>query len=75
MEFTQYLIVKADGSCSVRKTPRNLGLDEVAFRLNINLPDAWGEVVGDIDVQLPEPPTTEIVQDLTALSTELNADP
>ncbi len=43
----------------VAQRPR-LTLDEVAYVLNVEIPDAWGTVVGTIDVKLPEPPSARL---------------
>lgn len=48
-----FLVVRADGSTrTVAKTPR-LGMNEFAFRLTVRVPDAWGEVLGTIEVDVP----------------------
>lgn len=52
----RFLIVRADGTCRVTTRRPSLRQDEVAYRLNVNVPDAWGKVKGDIDITLPEPP-------------------
>lgn len=60
------LIVRADGEARIVKSKRPiLGFDEVAFELHINIinmPDAWGEVVGKLEIAMPEPPSAEITQ-------------
>lgn len=65
MKETAFLVVKADRSMRIAKRPR-LAADEVAIRLTINFPDAWGRVIADLTVDLPdEPPvaTIEPVED------------
>lgn len=54
-----YLIVPVDGRTPrvVYRRPYDLKNDEIAHRLNIKYPDAWGRIqVKEIDVELPAPP-------------------
>ena len=63
----RYLVVRADGSIRLAQRPK-LGTDEVAIRLDINIPPGWGKVaVGAFTVDMPAPPT---VNDLTVSTTE-----
>jgi hypothetical protein len=55
-----FLIVSADGAMRVVRKRPGLSLGEVAFRLVVNIPDAWARVVGEIKLDLPEPPEPEI---------------
>lgn len=56
-----YLIVRADGTFRVAKQPRlPLEPNEFGFRLSVTLPDAWGKVIGDIDVTVPDTVIPEI---------------
>lgn len=49
-----FLIVRADGSTrTVARRPR-LGMDEFAFTYTVTLPDAWGKVLGHIEVEVPD---------------------
>lgn len=55
--LTRYLIVRADGAIrAVQKRPRDLRLDEVAYRVMIEVPEGWAQVRGDVRVTFPEPP-------------------
>lgn len=55
MILRKYLIVRADGEVRVvSKTPR-LSLDEFAYRLIVKIPESWASIVGQIDIELPEP--------------------
>lgn len=62
MKIKRYLIVKADGDVRVVGGRRGLrlGLDEVAYEVSIAIPNAWGEVVGKIEVEMPEPPAATV---------------
>lgn len=54
---TKYLIVNAeDGSARTvtRRPAPEFG--ELVYRLVINVPERWGQVMGDIELTLPEPP-------------------
>ena len=53
-----YLVVSSSGEVRVGKRPRVLR-DEVSVRIRLKFPDGWGSCVGDIDIDLPEPPTFE----------------
>ena len=58
MKMHRWLIVRADGSCRVVKTPKykgqpNLRYDEVGFKLTIDFPKTWGEVAGEINLEVP----------------------
>lgn len=62
MKVIRYLVVRAGGDVRiVTKRPR-LRWDEVAFRLEVNIPDTWGEVLGSIELDMPDPPDTPEVQ-------------
>lgn len=57
MKINGYLIVRADGTMRTTKKAVRLGIDEVAFRLNVTIPAMWGKVQApSIDIDLPEPP-------------------
>ena len=56
MKVVGYLIVRADGNMRVIKRLSSLGADEIAYRVNVTIPDAWGRVNGSIDITMPEPP-------------------
>lgn len=56
-----FLVVRADGTLRImQRTPR-LRDDEVSIQLNVRYPDGWGKNVGVIDVDIPGPPTAELV--------------
>jgi hypothetical protein len=50
-----YLIVNARGDMKIRKT-RQLKYDEIAFRLKVHVPDSWGRVQGNIELEMPDVP-------------------
>jgi hypothetical protein len=59
----RFLIVTATGECRIVTRWPNVRVDEVAYRLNITIPDAWGRLLSvdqSIDVTLPEPPDVSI---------------
>jgi hypothetical protein len=60
MMTTKYLIVRADGTVRVTTRWPNLRVDEVAYRLRIEIPVAWGKVAGNIDITMPPPPGAEV---------------
>lgn len=60
MNVVRYLIVRADGDTRVTTRSPRLRLDEVAFRLNVSIPPAWGHVQPEvISIEMPEPPVAE----------------
>jgi hypothetical protein len=58
----QYLVIRADGEARVVRKARRLRVDEVAYRLRVRIPNAWGEVAGEIDVTMPPPPDAPSVE-------------
>ncbi len=64
------LIVRYDGSMRIigwpRRSypPRRIRWDEVAFNLTVKIPEQWGKVVGDIEIEVPEPPDAEVLVEL-----------
>lgn len=61
MRLSAYLVVRADGEMRVTKKRVNLRIDEVAFPLNVTVPQMWGRVqTTTIDVVLPEPPEARV---------------
>lgn len=54
--MTRFLVVRANTDVRVTTRKPRLRWDEVAFQINVNIPDTSGEVLGAIDVNLPEPP-------------------
>jgi len=61
MKIVRFLVVTASGDVRVVQRPR-LAQDEVAVRVTITLPGGWGSVVGDLAVQMPDPPTVDDVE-------------
>ena len=57
MKITRFLIARSDGNLRiVTKRPR-LGADEVAFRIEVTIPDTWGKVHPDVlALSMPDPP-------------------
>ncbi len=54
-KVTAYLIYRAaDGSMRVVKKLPRLAWDEVAFTINVNVPDPWGRLAGAVVIDLPE---------------------
>ena len=59
----KYLILRATGEARViSRKPIELRLDEVAFEMRINIPDAWGRIQAQaLTVSMPdEIPTVEV---------------
>ena len=61
----RFLIVNGQGDCRiVSRRPNRMAFDEMAFPLNISVPDSWGQVYTDVPINLtlPEPdePTVTI---------------
>ena len=53
MKQTVILVIRADRSTRIAKRPR-LAADEVGIRINLDFPNNWGKVVGDIDITVPD---------------------
>lgn len=61
MRIDRFLVVSAGGDARVLVHLPVLRLDEFAYRLVIDVPAAWGSVIGTIDVPVPElHPTVEL---------------
>lgn len=57
-----FLVIRADGTeRTMSRKPRGLRWDEVAYRVNVTVPDAWGEIRGEINLAMPEPPAAALV--------------
>lgn len=53
----------SDQSLRVVTKPRPLAMDEVAWRITLDVPGPWGQIAGQIDINLPEaPPTVEVTE-------------
>jgi hypothetical protein len=53
MKHTVILVIRADRTTRVAKRPR-LAADEVGVRINLDFPNNWGRVIGDIDIAVPD---------------------
>lgn len=66
-KMTAYLVYRASdaGLRIVKQRPR-LAWDEVAFTVEVNVPDPWGRLAGAIVIDLPEngPAVVEVKQQL-----------
>ena len=65
--YTKYLIVRGDGGARITtRYPYHLKNNEIAYRVAIHVPDAWGRLMNEgIDLTLPNnPPTVDGVSDL-----------
>jgi len=61
MRIERFLVVSAAGDARVVARLPNLRLDEFAYRLVIEVPAAWGSVIGTINVPVPAlDPTVEL---------------
>lgn len=61
MRIDRFLVVSAGGDARVVARMPVLRLDEFAYRLVIDVPAAWGAVLGEIRVPVPElQPTVEL---------------
>lgn len=54
MRIDRFLVVSAAGDARVLAKLPVLRLDEFAYRLVIDVPAAWGSVLGSIHVPVPE---------------------
>lgn len=57
----KYLIIRASGDTRIvtRNPSWTLRNDEIAYQVNIKIPDAWGRMVStSIDITLPDPVIT-----------------
>ncbi len=64
-QVKHYLVVSAsDGSARIQKRkPRSLfGL--VTYELIVNVPDKWSEVIGRVELMMPEPEDLVTVEQL-----------
>jgi len=59
MKLVRYLHVNANGECRVTRNPGGTW-HEVTFRLNLEIPDVWGRVIGNVDITLPAPTPASI---------------
>jgi len=64
MIFKRYLILNSNGDGRViSRQPSRLRTNEVAFRLNVVVPDGWARLAGQkIEVELPPPPEITDIQ-------------
>ena len=63
MNITRYLIVRSSGDMRVTTKRPRLRLDEVAFKVNVAIPDAWGRVQTDeLSLAFPEPPEGAVLR-------------
>jgi hypothetical protein len=61
VRIERFLVVSAGGDARVVARMPVLRLDEFAYRLTIDVPAAWGSVIGTINVPVPElDPTVEL---------------
>lgn len=63
MKVTKWLVVNGRGDMKVRSTvprPRQLGYDELAFPLIVNIPDTWKKVYPEVEVDLPVPSQAQL---------------
>lgn len=59
-----YLVYRAsDDSLRINKWPPELAWDEIAFTIDVTIPDPWGRLAGSILIDLPEqgPAVIEVV--------------
>jgi len=50
-----YLVYRAsDDSLRVNNKPPRLAWDEIAFAVDVTIPDPWGRLAGSILIELPE---------------------
>lgn len=62
MKISRYLIVDPiRGEARTTKRRPKPFWGEVVYRLHINVPDRWTEVLGEIELTLPEPPDDAVV--------------
>lgn len=60
---TTWLIFRArDRSTRTTRRRPNLEWDEICWRIDLNVPDTWGQLISTISIDLPEvsPPTIMI---------------
>lgn len=58
MRLDRLLIISAGGETRVVNRMPALRLDEFAYRLTVEIPAAWGSVLGEIRISLPDPDPT-----------------
>lgn len=64
MRIKKFLIVRADGECRIVSRKPHLGWNEVAFELNVEIPQSWATIKGSIDINMPEPPEALLTAEL-----------
>jgi len=64
MKLERFLIISAGGETRVVHRMPALGLDEFAYRLNVEIPAGWGSVLGEISLRLPDPDPTVTLDQL-----------
>ena len=60
-----YLVFRAsDESLRINNKPPRLAWDEIAFTVDLTIPDPWGRLAGSVLIELPEngPAVIEVVQ-------------
>jgi len=72
MKHRGYLVVGFDGS--MRATKRKPGPEsgKVVYEVNVEIPDAWTEPVGKIQLDFPDPP--DVLGDVVQLAKDLRKD-
>lgn len=61
MKLERFLVISAGGAARVVNRAPVLSLDEFCYRLTIEIPNAWGSILGEINVRLPDPnPTVDL---------------
>ena len=61
-----YLIVRADRTVRAKVFARRptVRADEIAFRITLNFPDGWGRIVEGPELNMPDAPTLEGVEQI-----------
>lgn len=62
---TAFLIYRAsDDSLRINNKRPSLAWDEIAFTVDVTIPDPWGRLAGSVLIELPEngPAVVEVVQ-------------
>lgn len=54
MKVTHFLIIRADRSVRVAKKTNRMQPDEVAVKIVLDFPDSWGNVIGEVSIDMSE---------------------
>lgn len=60
MKITKYLTVTSGGDARITANRPKPRFGEATYRLLIDVPNTWNQIVGDINIDMPEPPPATV---------------